>query len=68
MATQQVIEVINQQTWLDPVSDVLQKAVENAYAAGGATGQQVKNVLSGMWLGHPLHPAVTDVPVGSWCA
>lgn len=39
MATEQVIEVINQQTWLDPVSDVLQKAIENAYAAGGSTGQ-----------------------------
>jgi nitrite reductase/ring-hydroxylating ferredoxin subunit/uncharacterized membrane protein len=61
-------DVVAQQTWLDPVSDVLQKAVENAYAAGGPAGQQVKNFLSGTWLGHPLHPAVTDLPVGSWTA
>ncbi len=28
----------------------------------------VKNALSGTWLGHPLHPMLTDVPIGSWVA
>jgi nitrite reductase/ring-hydroxylating ferredoxin subunit/uncharacterized membrane protein len=27
---------------------------------------QVKNALSGSWLGHALHPLLTDVPVGTW--
>ncbi len=61
-------DLVAQQTWLDPVSDVLQHTIENMYAASGRTGQQVKNTLSGTWLGHPLHPAVTDLPVGSWTA
>jgi nitrite reductase/ring-hydroxylating ferredoxin subunit/uncharacterized membrane protein len=26
----------------------------------------VKNALSGVWLGHRLHPALTDVVIGSW--
>lgn len=26
----------------------------------------VKNALSGSWLGHALHPLLTDVPVGTW--
>lgn len=26
----------------------------------------VKNALSGSWLGHALHPMLTDVPVGTW--
>ena len=26
----------------------------------------VKNALSGTWLGHPLHPILTDIPVGVW--
>ena len=26
----------------------------------------VKDLLSGTWLGHPLHPMLTDVPIGSW--
>src|SRR5204862_466123 len=26
----------------------------------------VADALHGTWLGHPLHPALTDVPVGAW--
>jgi nitrite reductase/ring-hydroxylating ferredoxin subunit/uncharacterized membrane protein len=26
----------------------------------------VKDVLSGTWLGHPLHPMLTDLPIGFW--
>jgi nitrite reductase/ring-hydroxylating ferredoxin subunit/uncharacterized membrane protein len=26
----------------------------------------VKNALSGVWLGHQLHPMLTDVPIGAW--
>ena len=25
-----------------------------------------KDLLSGTWLGHPLHPMLTDIPIGSW--
>jgi uncharacterized membrane protein len=25
-----------------------------------------KNVLSGAWLGHALHPLLTDIPIGAW--
>lgn len=34
---------------------------------GGATGK-VRNALHGTWLGHPLHPLLTDLPVGAWTA
>lgn len=27
---------------------------------------RVKDLLSGTWLGHPLHPLLTDVPIGSF--
>lgn len=26
----------------------------------------VKDLLNGTWLGHPLHPAITDVPIGAF--
>lgn len=26
----------------------------------------LKNLLSGTWLGHPLHPLLTDIPIGAW--
>jgi uncharacterized membrane protein len=25
-----------------------------------------KDALSGSWIGHPLHPAMTDLPIGFW--
>jgi uncharacterized membrane protein len=28
----------------------------------------VKNALSGTWLGHQLHPLLTDIPIGTWVA
>jgi nitrite reductase/ring-hydroxylating ferredoxin subunit/uncharacterized membrane protein len=26
----------------------------------------VSSILSGTWIGHPLHPILTDLPIGSW--
>ena len=26
----------------------------------------LSSLLSGTWLGHPLHPVLTDLPIGSW--
>jgi nitrite reductase/ring-hydroxylating ferredoxin subunit/uncharacterized membrane protein len=35
--------------------------------AGRATSPKaVKNALSGTWLGHQLHPLLTDVTIGAW--
>jgi nitrite reductase/ring-hydroxylating ferredoxin subunit/uncharacterized membrane protein len=31
-------------------------------------GTTARNVLDGVWLEAPLHPALTDVPVGAWTA
>ncbi len=51
---------------LDRIAEPLSSAVRNAYAAAGPAGQKAKNLAHGVWLGHPLHPVFTDVPVGAW--
>ncbi len=51
---------------IDVVAEPLSKAVRGAYEAAGPAGQQAKNALHGVWLGHPLHPVLTDVPIGAW--
>lgn len=28
--------------------------------------QELRDALHGVWLGHPLHPPLTDVPIGAW--
>src|SRR5438094_5487825 len=59
--------VVRQQAWLDPLGEAVQKAVGVFYDALGAPGKSIKNVMHGTnVLGHPLHPAITDVPIGAW--
>jgi nitrite reductase/ring-hydroxylating ferredoxin subunit/uncharacterized membrane protein len=51
---------------IDQVAKPLSQAVRGAYEAAGPVGLQAKNALHGVWLGHPLHPVFTDVPIGAW--
>jgi len=41
---------------------------ETVQGAVKSVPQPVRNVLDGVWLGTPLHPALTDVPLGAWTA
>jgi nitrite reductase/ring-hydroxylating ferredoxin subunit/uncharacterized membrane protein len=55
---------------LDRVADVqaFDKVIEPARRAVNAAlrPQAFKDLLHGTWLGHPLHPVLVQVPVGSW--
>lgn len=51
---------------LDTVADPLSRGVRRMYEAAGPAGQRAKNALHGVWLGHPLHPVFTDIPIGAW--
>jgi len=68
MATEALIKVVEQQAALDQLSDQIQPLVQNAFKSAGPAGRELKNILHGTWLGHPLHPALTDVPLGAWTA
>jgi nitrite reductase/ring-hydroxylating ferredoxin subunit/uncharacterized membrane protein len=56
----QTISRLEKSTALDPVSERLQGAVQNAMP------QRLKDLLHGTWLGHPLHPVLVQVPVGAF--
>ncbi len=58
---------IRGQGWMDGYAETLQNWVGAFYTALKAPGHTLKNILHGTdVLGHPLHPAVTDVPLGAW--
>jgi nitrite reductase/ring-hydroxylating ferredoxin subunit/uncharacterized membrane protein len=40
--------------------------VHQAILDGGKPVRQAVDVLHGTWLGHPLHPVLTDVVIGAW--
>ena len=57
---------VESQHWLDTLADPLQ-----SWARGVLTSpalKKFKNILHGTWLGHPVHPMITDIPLGSWTA
>ncbi len=66
MATGIVQAIVDRQKWLDDLADRIQPLVNQAFSSGGEAGHVVKDFLNGVWLGHPLHPVITDVPIGAW--
>ena len=66
MLSHTVNRIIDSQRWLEPVADFSQKLVGGTYKIMGGAGRPVKTFVHGTWLGHPLHPVITDVPLGAW--
>lgn len=42
------------------------RAIHDAILRGGEPAREVADILHGTWLGHPLHPVLTDVTIGAW--
>lgn len=55
------VESIERAKVLDPAVKATKKVVD-----AGLPNADVKDALHGVWLGHPLHPALILVPMGSW--
>jgi hypothetical protein len=51
---------------IDRLSDSLQNAIKAVIGSNRKPPRRLKSLLHGTWLGHPLHPALTDVPIGAW--
>ncbi|MFJ5520741.1 Rieske 2Fe-2S domain-containing protein [Streptomyces griseoluteus] len=58
---EQVIQDIEDRAALDALTGPAAKLVNKV-----TQPTAVKNALSGTWLGHALHPVLTDVPIGAW--
>jgi len=56
----QAISLLEQESRLDRVVSAGQRAARLIRPA------KLRDVLHGVWLGHPLHPMLVQVPVGAW--
>jgi nitrite reductase/ring-hydroxylating ferredoxin subunit/uncharacterized membrane protein len=68
MIEQRAVDALAQQKWLGQASKTVQQAVQGIFEAGGSAAQPIADFLHGTWLGHPLHPVLTDIPIGAWTA
>ena len=64
MGSQTIANLIDAQEWLEGAGSSIAELIRGLFP--GAGGRATKNALHGTWLGHPLHPVLTDVPVGAW--
>jgi nitrite reductase/ring-hydroxylating ferredoxin subunit/uncharacterized membrane protein len=58
---ERLLDRISAASGLDATSGPLAEQVQRATAS-----TPVKNALSGSWLGHQVHPLLTDLPIGAW--
>jgi len=63
-----VLDLVSRQKSLDPLGDALQHVVDAGLEALGPNRRAVANLLHGTWVGHPLHPILTDVAIGGYTA
>ncbi|HEV2147992.1 MAG TPA: Rieske (2Fe-2S) protein [Longimicrobiaceae bacterium] len=51
---------------LEELGTNVARAVHGAVLDGGEPARNAADLLHGTWLGHPLHPMLTDVTIGAW--
>lgn len=56
-----IVDAIGSLSALDAPATAIGTQIRNIVKPG-----PVKDALSGTWLGHALHPLLTDVPIGAW--
>jgi nitrite reductase/ring-hydroxylating ferredoxin subunit/uncharacterized membrane protein len=61
MGPYRLVEQLERAEALDAVADVVQRNVHAVVKPG-----QVKDAVSGSWLGHPVHPVLVIGPIGLW--
>lgn len=61
MATERVMDAIERSNVLDRIGRTLTNVFGRVVRPG-----RVKDLASGTWLGHPLHPLLTDVTIAAW--
>ena len=61
-----IARVVESQKWLDKLAEPLQNWLLKLFGQPGEPNRKVKDALNGVWLGHALHPVLTDIPIGAW--
>jgi uncharacterized membrane protein len=61
MDPHQRVETLNDLDALEPLAAALDQRVPESLRSGPA-----RDALAGVWIGHALHPMLTDLPIGTW--
>jgi nitrite reductase/ring-hydroxylating ferredoxin subunit/uncharacterized membrane protein len=59
-------ELVARMPWLDTISTPLSSWIARFYGNPSEGRYRVKDLINGVWFGHPLHPVFVTVPLGAW--
>ncbi len=59
-------ELLSQIPGFEETAHAIAHTVHEGILSGGESVREAADVLHGKWLGHPLHPALTDFTIGAW--
>src|SRR5690349_132393 len=62
----EVEQMIKRVPGLEQAGKQLASSIHSAVLQGGDLTRAIADALHGTWFGHPLHPALTDIPLGAW--
>ena len=65
-STERLVAEIERAEQLDAPSYAVANTLSTTLQVTGTASQPMQNALHGTWLGHPLHPALATVPIGTW--
>lgn len=66
MLAEQAERLIERTPMLEETGKQVKAGLHEAILDGGEPAREAADLLHGTWLGHPLHPLLTDVTIGSW--
>lgn len=59
-------ELVENQAWLERLANPIQQWLLRFFGQPGQVNRKIKDMLNGTWLGHAVHPMLTDIPLGAW--
>lgn len=68
MEINRALSSLQSKPWVKQGETALNKLVDVTLAGDSTFKKTLRNTLYGTWLGHPLHPVLSDVPIGAWTA
>lgn len=66
MISEYVESTVHRIPGLEEGSLKVARAIHQAVLNGGEPARTIADLLHGTWLGHPLHPVLTDLAIGAW--
>ena len=65
---ERAVRTVERWELLDAPSYQIEHGLSLTFLLTGRHARRVQDLLHGVWFGHPLHPALVTVPIGSWGA